>query len=66
MKQKEFVIRQENSKEDYVSLKGLLEMLNIRAVINKMNLERQRIFLRVKEEKAWEYNKPLLNSKKSI
>ena len=54
MKQKEFVIRQENSKEGYVSLKGLLEMLNIRAVINKMNLEKRRIFLKVKEEKVWE------------
>jgi len=54
MKQKEFVIRQENSKGGYVSLKGLLEMLNIRAVINKMSLERRRIFLRVREGKAWE------------
>lgn len=54
MKQKEFVIRRENSKGGYVSLKGLLEMLNIRAVINKMNLDKLRIFLRVKEGKAWE------------
>lgn len=66
MKQREFAIKLDNSKEDYVNQRGLLVMLNTRVAINKMNQERLKISFKVREEKVWEQNKLQLNFKKNI